>query len=76
LIYIHLLTVSFCADCTETPIRQSDLPIADAVVLNGKIYTVNPEKPWVEAVAIKDGKIIHVGTDVEVGDLVGSKTVI
>jgi len=55
-------------------VRQSELPIADAVVLNGKIYTVNPKQPWAEAVAIKDGSIIHVGSNSEVGDLVGSYT--
>ena len=57
-------------------VRQSTLPIADVVVLNAKVYTVNPEQPWAEAVAIKDGKIIHVGTDTEVGAQVGSETVI
>jgi predicted amidohydrolase YtcJ len=57
-------------------VRQSERPIADAVVLNGRIYTVNPEQPWAEAVAIKDGKILQVGSDAEVGDLVGSQTVI
>ena len=55
-------------------VRQSDLPIADVVVLNGKIYTVNPEQPWAEAVAIKNARIIHVGSNSEVGDLVGSHT--
>ena len=55
-------------------VQQSKLPIADSVVLNGKIYTVNTKQPWAEAVAIKDGKIIHVGTNAEVGDRVGAKT--
>lgn len=34
---------------------------ADLVFLNGKIYTVNDNQPWVEAVAIKDGSFIAVG---------------
>lgn len=55
-------------------IIQSALPIADVVVLNGTIYTVNPNQPWAEAVAIKDGKIIAVGSNVDVGHLVGSHT--
>ncbi len=55
-------------------VRQSELLIADVVVLNGKIYTVNPKQPWAEAVAIKDGTIIHVGSNSEVGGLVGSYT--
>ena len=55
-------------------VQQSKHPIADSAVLNGKIYTVNTKQPWAEAVAIKDGKIIYVGTNAEVGDLVGSNT--
>jgi len=55
-------------------VRKTDFPIADSVIMRGNIYTVNPKQPWAKAVAIKDGKIIRVGTDEEVGDLVGSKT--
>jgi predicted amidohydrolase YtcJ len=40
--------------------------------LNAKNYAVNPGQPWAEAVAIKDGKIIHVRTDANVGNLVES----
>jgi len=28
---------------------------------HGKIYTVDPAQPWVEAMAIRDGKIVYVG---------------
>ncbi|HIG41811.1 MAG TPA: hypothetical protein EYQ14_14935 [Gammaproteobacteria bacterium] len=36
--------------------------IADTVYTNGTIYTVNQAEPWAEAVALKDGKFIAVGT--------------
>ena len=36
--------------------------IADTVHTNGRIYTVNETLPWAEAVAIKDGKFIKVGS--------------
>lgn len=36
---------------------------ADSVYHTGKIYTVDPEQPWAQAVAIRDGKIIYVGSD-------------
>ena len=36
--------------------------IADTIYTNGKIYTVNEVQPWVEAVAIKDGKFLKVGS--------------
>lgn len=36
---------------------------ADLVMSNGKIYTVDENNPWAEAVAVKDGKIVYVGTN-------------
>ena len=36
---------------------------ADTIYTNGKIYTVNEGQPWAEAVAIKDGKFLKVGSD-------------
>ena len=34
---------------------------ADLILSNGKIYTVNAEMPWAEAVAIRDGNYVYVG---------------
>ena len=47
---------------------------ADAAFLNGRIYTVDETRPWVEAVAIRDGRFIVVGTDEEVGAVLGDET--
>ena len=41
---------------------QSATPVADLILENGKIYTVDPSNAWSESVAIKDGKILYVGT--------------
>jgi hypothetical protein len=41
-------------------------PVADNVYTDGKIYTVNQEQPCVEAVAIKNGEFIKVGSDDDV----------
>ena len=49
-------------------------PQADVAYTNGKIYTVNEAQPWAEAVAIKDGKFIIVGSNAEVRALVGDRT--
>ena len=35
---------------------------ADVVYKNGKIYTVNDSLNWAQAMAIRDGKFIHVGS--------------
>ncbi|WP_019528051.1 amidohydrolase [Dasania marina] len=35
--------------------------IADRIFSNASIYTVDPDRSWAEAIAIKNGKIIYVG---------------
>jgi len=47
---------------------------ADVVYTNGRIYTVNQTQPWAEAVAIKDGKFIAVGSSDEVAAFTGDGT--
>ena len=37
-------------------------PVADTILTNAKIYTVNARAPWAQAVAIRDGKILAVGS--------------
>jgi len=49
-------------------------PAADTVFTNGRIYTVNEAQPWVQAVAIKDGKFLVVGSNVEVEAVTGNGT--
>lgn len=47
---------------------------ADTVYTNGKIYTVNENQPWAEAVAIKDGKLLKVGSNADIKGLIGTDT--
>ena len=47
---------------------------ADTIYTNGKIYTVDEAQPWAEAVAIKDGKFLLVGTTDEIMALKGDET--
>jgi hypothetical protein len=46
------------------------------VFLNGLFYTVNESQPWVDAVAIRDGKYIAVGTQDDVEAYVASSTTV
>lgn len=48
--------------------------VADVVYTNGRIYTVNEVQPWAEAVAIKDGKFIAVGTNDDIAAATGDGT--
>lgn len=47
---------------------------ADTIYLNARIYTVNPDKPWAEALAIRDGRFIQVGEREQVVALKGPDT--
>jgi predicted amidohydrolase YtcJ len=48
--------------------------VADTIVLHGKIYTENAKQPWAEAVAIRGGTIVAVGSDAEISKLRSSGT--
>src|SRR5262249_7902486 len=48
--------------------------IADLILHNGKITTVNPRQPEVQAVAFREGQFLAVGSDGEVMKLRGSST--
>lgn len=47
---------------------------ADVVYTNGRIYTVNEAQPWAEAVAIKDGTFLVVGSNADVESVTGEGT--
>jgi predicted amidohydrolase YtcJ len=47
---------------------------ADLIIFNGKIVTVNKENTISEAVAVKNGRIIDVGSNYDIMSLVGLKT--
>ena len=47
---------------------------SDVIFHNGRITTLNKSQPQANAVAVKDGKFVAVGTDAEVLALAGSGT--
>lgn len=47
---------------------------ADAIFMGGKIFTQNPDFPWVDAVACKDGMVFDVGEYEDLEDLKGKHT--
>ncbi|MGE0812515.1 MAG: amidohydrolase [Vicinamibacterales bacterium] len=49
-------------------------PAADLVLVNGKVITVNPQDAIAEAVAIRAGRIVAVGTTAEIRALAGAAT--
>lgn len=70
-----IVIVLFLANTLGAPaLAQQDHTSADEVIIHGKIYTVSSRQPWAEAVAIRDGKIIAVGSDKEIAAYRGPST--
>ena len=49
-------------------------PVADIVLQNGSIYTVDGVRSWASAVAIDEGRIVYVGSDEGAETFKGSST--
>jgi len=52
----------------------ADASVAEAVILNARIYTVEPTTTHAEALAIKAGRFIAVGSNAQVRGLIGKST--
>lgn len=47
---------------------------ADLVLINGGIYTVDPERSWAQAAAVRDGVFVAIGTNKDIEPLLGPAT--
>jgi len=47
---------------------------ADLVLVNGKVFTAEPGQALMQAVAVKDGKILRVGSDAQINALADAHT--
>src|SRR6266436_16911 len=58
-----LLASLFSIPFSSPPLMASDAPTqpADLIITNARIYTVNPQQKWAEAIAVRGDKIIAVG---------------
>ena len=71
------ISLAGCSPTDQSAAESGEATInnaADTIYTNGKIYTVNEAQPWAEAVAIKDGKFIAVGTAEDVAAVTGDGT--
>jgi len=53
---------------------RSDSTVADYVFVNGGVYTVDADRIWAEAVAIRGVEIVFVGSNDGVGEWIGDRT--
>ena len=60
-----LIAAGYAALLFQTALAQ------ERVLVNGKIFTGNPQQPYAEAVSIRGGKIVAVGSRHEVDASIG-----
>jgi predicted amidohydrolase YtcJ len=66
LILAGILHTSACSRHTSTP--------ADTVLIHARIYTVNSKEPWAQAMAVRAGNILAVGSDKAIAAYQGPST--
>lgn len=67
---LFLIIVLFAAGCAG----KSPQTTADLILTNAQVYTVSKAQPNAQAVAMKDGKILAVGTNEEIAKFKGDST--
>ncbi len=69
-ILIFTLVFTLCIETRDCSAQKS----ADFVFTNGKVYTVNDNQPWAEAVAVTGDKIAYVGKSEVAKEYIGPET--
>ena len=46
----------------------------DVVLVNGKVFTSNPEQPWAQAIAIRGDRVVAIGSNDDIAASAGSST--
>ncbi len=59
---------------SPTYAQQADLNSPELVLINGKILTMDDRSSVVEALAVRDGKILTTGTSASVKSVIGTRT--
>lgn len=67
-----VLVIWIAAGCSAP--RLPEGAAADRILVNGNIITVDADDSLAEAVAIKDGRIVAVGSNAEIEALAGETT--
>jgi predicted amidohydrolase YtcJ len=62
-----VLVLLFCSAVTlHAQSKKETKSGADTIITHARIYTVNPQQPWAEALAIRADKIVAVGSDADI----------
>ena len=73
-LFLVLALLALLAACRSAAVSLLDASsetyqAVDLVIHNARIYTVNQDQPWSQAVAIKNGKFVRLGKDSELASL-------
>jgi predicted amidohydrolase YtcJ len=71
---MRIASIGFVAVMAAGFMAQPSGPAADLVLVNGRIYTVDPARPWAEAVSIRGDRILAVGTNDVVKSTAGAQS--
>ncbi len=72
---VATLLLSACErEATQQASAETAPQVADMVLINGGIYTVDAKRNWAEAAAIRDGVFIAVGSNDDIKPLIGPAT--
>ncbi len=56
------------------PVGAAPVAAADLVLRGGAVYTLDAARSWAQAVAVRDGSIVYVGSDEDVAPFIGEAT--
>ncbi|HEX6895490.1 MAG TPA: hypothetical protein VF146_09465, partial [Bryobacteraceae bacterium] len=68
------LLMALAAIALAASLTAQATPPADTVLLHAHIYTVNDRQPWADALAIRGGNIVAVGTEAQIQKYRGPST--
>jgi len=74
LLKLFLVTLIICCFPAACSKKMRDYDMADLALINGKIVTVDENESIAQAVAVKFGRILAVGTNEEIKGLIGKNT--
>ncbi len=68
------LNMLFLAAAVALPAAAESSQSADVIVINARVYTVNPQQPWADAIAVRGDKILAVGDKTKIEAYRGKAT--
>lgn len=74
LLLISLFASVFFGGIIASAQQSPSAPPADMLILHARVYTVDSQQPWAQSVAIREGKVIAVGTDEQLAAFRGPST--